>query len=196
MITGSINAYGEATIRFTVLGMHGQFQEIEAIIDTGFTGFLTLPSSVVTTLGLAWRTRSRVTLADNSERLVDIYEANVVWDGLTRRITVDAVDTDPLVGMALLNGYELTIQATRDGRGGHNRSALAFRGSAVWTPNSSVLMNLAFVSQLWYLRTREPQQRRLVNHAWTSTKNSCRRSGKAGRMQTFLLLIYAHYYVT
>jgi len=52
MITGSMNAYREATIRFTVLDTQGQAQEIEAIIDTGFTGFLTLPPSVVTTLGL------------------------------------------------------------------------------------------------------------------------------------------------
>jgi predicted aspartyl protease len=72
MIVGSINAYREAIIRFPVLGMQGQLQEIEAIIDTGFTGFLTLPPSIVATLGLSWRERGSATLADGSESLLDI----------------------------------------------------------------------------------------------------------------------------
>ena len=48
-------------------------------------------------------------LADGSESLFDIYEATIVWDGMPRRIAVDAADTDPLLGMALLYGYELKV---------------------------------------------------------------------------------------
>ncbi len=39
MMTGVVNANREATIRLVVIGPSGQQQEIEAIIDTGFTGF-------------------------------------------------------------------------------------------------------------------------------------------------------------
>jgi predicted aspartyl protease len=51
MIVGMVNANREATIRLLVIGPQGYQQEIEAIIDTGFTGFLTLPPLLVTTLG-------------------------------------------------------------------------------------------------------------------------------------------------
>ena len=52
MITGVVNANCEATIRLMVHGSNGQEQEIEAIIDTGFTGFLTLYPSLIAWLRL------------------------------------------------------------------------------------------------------------------------------------------------
>jgi hypothetical protein len=52
-----VNANREATIRIVVSGPSGQQQEIEAIIDTGFTGFLTLPPALIQALGLAWLCR-------------------------------------------------------------------------------------------------------------------------------------------
>jgi hypothetical protein len=46
----------------------------------------------------------------------DIYEATVRWDGRARRVSVDEVDVMPLVGMALLYGYELTMQIVAGGK--------------------------------------------------------------------------------
>ena len=43
MITGVVTANYEATIPLVVHGAHGQQETIEAVIDTGFTGSLTLP---------------------------------------------------------------------------------------------------------------------------------------------------------
>ena len=116
MITGSVNAYREPIIGFAIRGPIGQELEVEAVIDTGFNGSLSLPSSLIALLGLAWRRRGRAILADGSESIFDIYEATVVWDGQPRRVAVDAADTDPLVGMSLLDGYELTIQAKDGGK--------------------------------------------------------------------------------
>jgi hypothetical protein len=39
-----------------------------------------------------------------------------MWDGALRRTIVDEAGTDPLVGMKLLAGYELTIQVVPGGR--------------------------------------------------------------------------------
>ncbi|WP_199332369.1 MULTISPECIES: hypothetical protein [Fischerella] len=39
-----------------------------------------------------------------------VYEAVIVWDGQLLRIPIDEADSDPLVGMLLMEGYELTIQ--------------------------------------------------------------------------------------
>ena len=115
MITGRVNAYREAVILLDVLGPTGQTHQVEAVIDTGFDGWLTLPESVITSLGLTWRRRGRAMLADGNDTLFDIYDARVIWDSAPRRVAVDAVDCDPLVGMALLNGYELNIQVIDGG---------------------------------------------------------------------------------
>lgn len=115
MITGVVSAYLEALVRITVRGPGGQEQEIETIIDTGFNGALSLPPARIAALNLPWRRRGRALLADGSESLFDIYEATIVWDGSARRIAVDAADTDSLLGMGLLYGYELTLQAVAGG---------------------------------------------------------------------------------
>lgn len=73
-------------------------------------GWLSLPSGVIDGLEL----RGRAVLADGSECVFDIYEGIAVWDGAFRRIAVDKAATAPLVGMALLHGYELNAQV-RDG---------------------------------------------------------------------------------
>jgi predicted aspartyl protease len=57
MITGVVTANHEATIPLVVHGVHGQQETIEAVIDTGFTGSLTLPPMLITALGLSWRGR-------------------------------------------------------------------------------------------------------------------------------------------
>jgi len=116
MITGIVTVAREAVISLTVRGPNGQEQEIEAVIDTGFDGSLTLPPALITALGLPWRRRGRALLADGNESVFEIYEATVIWDGTIRRVSVDEVDVVPLVGMALLYGYELTVQIVEGGR--------------------------------------------------------------------------------
>ena len=59
MITGVVTADRQVVIPLTVRGPTGQEQQIEAIIDTGFDGWLSLPSSLIALLGLAWRQRGR-----------------------------------------------------------------------------------------------------------------------------------------
>jgi clan AA aspartic protease len=115
MITGVVTASREAIISLKVHGPTGQEQEIQVIIDTGFDGSLTLPPALISTLGLPWRRRGRALLADGQGSVFDIYEATVVWDGTPRRIPVDEADITPLIGMALLYGYELTVQAVENG---------------------------------------------------------------------------------
>jgi clan AA aspartic protease len=115
MIIGVVTAVREAVIDLVVRGLDGREEEIQAVIDTGFDGSLTLPAKFINALGLPWRRRGRSLLADGNESLFDIYEATVIWDGKPRRIAVDEVDTVPLVGMSLLYGSELTIKVIENG---------------------------------------------------------------------------------
>jgi clan AA aspartic protease len=116
MIGGVVTTDLEAVIRLTVRGLRGQRRTTTAVIDTGYNGSLSLPPALIRSLGLPWRRRGRALLADGSETLFDIYEATVVWHGHRLRIPVDEADTDPLVGMALLNGNELNLQIRAGGK--------------------------------------------------------------------------------
>ncbi|HVC92741.1 MAG TPA: hypothetical protein VND64_03575 [Pirellulales bacterium] len=114
MITGIVES-DEARIRLKVKGPLGKEQEVEAVVDTGYTASLTLPPALITALHLPWQSLDRGTLADGSECLFDVYEAKVVWDGQVRHVLIDEADTAPLVGMDLLRGYELKMQVRARG---------------------------------------------------------------------------------
>jgi len=116
MIVGSVNSYHEATIPLSLQASDQQEHSIEVILDTGFSGSLTLPPSLILTLGLAFRSRGSAILADGSEAQFDIYAATVVCDGMPRHILIEAADTDPLIGMGLLYGSQINIQAVDGGR--------------------------------------------------------------------------------
>ena len=116
MITGEVNVHHEATIRLPVRDADGREQEVEAILDTGFNGSLTLPPAVIPALGLPWRSRGLVILANGTADQCDIYVATVIWDGTPRNILVEAAETDPLVGMALLYGHDVRMQVVQGGR--------------------------------------------------------------------------------
>ncbi len=116
MIVGVVSADREAILRLTVRGPAGDEEEVEAVIDTGFDGWLSLPPDLIARLGLAWQRRGRALLADGSESVFDIHEGAILWEGQPRRIAVDSADMVPLVGMSLLEGYELNIQVRPAGR--------------------------------------------------------------------------------
>ena len=107
MIPGIVNGHLEATIRIPILDAGGKPQDIEAVVDSGFSASLTLPPAVIARLGLAWRSRGGLLLANGAIEHFDIFAATVIWDGATRPILIEAADTDPLVGMGLLVDHEL-----------------------------------------------------------------------------------------
>lgn len=117
MILGYVNTNYEAVIRFVVTNQASDRQKvIDTVIDTGFTGFLSLPSSIIQELNLPWSYRDRGTLGDGSKVIFDIYLATAIWDGELKTIEVNAAETEPLVGMSLIRGYELKIEAKENGR--------------------------------------------------------------------------------
>lgn len=106
----------EALLRLTIRGFRGRQQEIEAVVDSGYTGWLTLPPAVIAALNLRWRTVGRAILADGSVSIFDVYQTNIIWDGRVRRVFVDECDATPLIGMALLRGYEYKMHVQARGR--------------------------------------------------------------------------------
>lgn len=115
MISGYVNTDREAIVQLVVLGENKQNKGIKAVIDTGYTGFLTLPSATITTLGLTWYMQQEGILGDGSLCMFNVYEASVIWDGKVRSIEINESEADPLIGMGLVEGYELKIQGIPGG---------------------------------------------------------------------------------
>lgn len=86
------------------------------MIDTGFDGEFTLPTSVIRRLRLPWKTRGRAEMADGSVAQFDVYEATVLWDRKRRPVLVNETDLMPLIGTALMDGYALSIQFCTGGK--------------------------------------------------------------------------------
>ena len=114
MISGMVHDF-EPIISLLVCGSDGQVYQQNAIVDTGFDGWLSLPPDLIAQLDLRWKRRGRAILGDGSECVFNVYEAIVIWDGSPLTIPVDEADSDPLIGMSLMEGYQLTMQVFEGG---------------------------------------------------------------------------------
>ncbi|MGK7883119.1 MAG: clan AA aspartic protease [Crocosphaera sp.] len=115
MISGTVNADFEAIIALSICNSDGIVQTQDAIIDTGFNGWLSLPPDLINRLNLRWKRRGRAILGDGSECIFDVYEAVIIWDGNYLTIPIDEADSDPLVGMLLMEGYQLKVEVFEGG---------------------------------------------------------------------------------
>jgi clan AA aspartic protease len=116
MMFGIVNNNCEAIIKVVVGRIGSPKISIDAVIDTGFTSFLSLPIAIIQDLNLPWHYSDTGVLGDGSEVVFEIYKAAVIWDGQNQIIDVAASEADPLVGMALLYGFNLQIEAIENGR--------------------------------------------------------------------------------
>ncbi len=89
--------------------------EIEAIVDTGFTGWLMLPYPLIHELGLENIGLTGYAQADGSLSEGEVFEAEVEWFG--RVIKVSAVATGsgfPLLGMGLLADAKTVLRPAKN----------------------------------------------------------------------------------
>ncbi|MBP0031996.1 MAG: clan AA aspartic protease [Roseofilum sp. SBFL] len=114
MMQGRVNQSCEAMLAIAVRN-NQTTQRVDAVIDTGFSGFLTLPSEMISTLALSWEGRDMATLGDGTFCTFEVYLGLVIWDGQYREVYVNESETVPLIGMQLLRGYDLRIQAIEGG---------------------------------------------------------------------------------
>lgn len=113
-MTGSLTADGEPVLPVHISGPAGAVT-VDAIIDTGFNGELTLPQTQIEALGLSEATVTEVTLADGRTRDVPLYDATAKFDESSRAIFVTKAPTSPLLGTSLLWGFSLCIDFEVDG---------------------------------------------------------------------------------
>lgn len=116
MILGSVNAIREAVIQIVVLNDRKRTISIKGVVDTGYTGDLILPMSMIEQLELPVQGVQNAVLGDGSSRMLNVYTGLVIWDGDIRKVEVNAADTGVLVGMGLIENHKLEIVAKPGGR--------------------------------------------------------------------------------
>jgi clan AA aspartic protease len=102
-------AAGEAVIEIEVSSSPPTTMPV--VIDTGFNGELTLSRHLVNSLAPQFAGRRRLALADGQIVTLDVYLVTITWHGRPRDVLAAQTGDETLVGMALLEGSRVTIEA-------------------------------------------------------------------------------------
>ena len=89
--------------------------EIAFEVDTAYTGALSLMPSDIQVLALPEDESGVVQLADGSSQTLRYFTARIDWDNQSRLVRILELDSDPLLGMGLLWGSRLTVDAMEGG---------------------------------------------------------------------------------
>jgi clan AA aspartic protease len=105
----------EAIASLRLIGRQGQVEAISAVVDTGFTGELTLPPSAMRDFNYNQFGTYEITLSDGSTVEVQVFEGLIDWFGKKQSILVLQTDSDALLGMKLMRDCRLTMDIVPDG---------------------------------------------------------------------------------
>ena len=110
-MTGHVDGQLRALLRLPLAASRdGPRQDVEAWVDTAFTGGLALPRPVVAGLGLPQEASTDAVLADGRTVTVEMFGCYLDWFGGTYQTQVVAGDAAlPLLGTQLLAGRRLII---------------------------------------------------------------------------------------
>lgn len=111
MIGGRIDSSGRALLRVSVKAAEQSTPiELEAWIDTGFTGELVLPQDLIASLHLKQSGTVSAELGDGSAVVMETYHCLVAWFGRDQAIEVVGNSGSlPLLGIGLMRDHKLTI---------------------------------------------------------------------------------------
>ncbi|MFL6211704.1 MAG: clan AA aspartic protease [Pyrinomonadaceae bacterium] len=102
--TGRVTAAREALLRLCPTAG----ETAECLVDTGFTGALVLPQSLVARLNLPIVGREVFEMVGGQQFVAGVALAEIEWLGAPRTVRV-IISEDTLLGTELLDGTRLTI---------------------------------------------------------------------------------------
>lgn len=115
MIRGRVSGDRQALIAVDIMDGDGRPQPVEVVLDTGFTGYLTLPPRTISDLGLPSVGQRTFELANGELFDFPVFLGSVSWHSRTSDVLVLQSDSVPLLGMALVWGSRVTMDALDDG---------------------------------------------------------------------------------
>lgn len=90
-------------------------EPVEFIVDTAFDGGLKVPARIARNLAAEPADAELHMLADESLVMAPIYRAMVWWLGGEREVEITVAEGNLLLGIALLEGCRLTVEAEEGG---------------------------------------------------------------------------------
>lgn len=115
MIAGHINANRELVMPIRLLDANQHVHRLEAVVDTGFEGDLSLPPDRIRDLGLRFVQHIDMVVATGRTFRVNSYYGIAIWRGERRPIRILEAEGRPLIGVNLLWGSLLTAEMTDNG---------------------------------------------------------------------------------
>lgn len=115
MIRGMVVS-DEPCVEIEVSGPLPSSQRLIAVVDSGYTGHLTLPDHAVIALQLPSLGQRQGILADGSSVVLPVFAATVEWHGRAKHILVSQSGGAPLIGMRLLFGSKITMEVFDGGK--------------------------------------------------------------------------------
>lgn len=115
MISGEVSGDQQALVTIEITDAEGSPRPVEVILDIGFTGYLTLPAETIRQLGLSSVGGRTFELANGELFEFEAYVAAVSWHGRLTDTLVLRSDSAPLLGMTLLWGSRVTLDAVAQG---------------------------------------------------------------------------------
>ncbi len=90
-------------------------KKIECIVDTGFSGYLALPSELIEVLKLPKIDDQEVLLGDGTVVSLEKYVAKVLWHSEERSVSVLRTEGSSISGMLLLFGSRVILDVIENG---------------------------------------------------------------------------------
>ncbi len=115
MPSGTVRADRRAQLTIETLDRDGRSHPVDVVLDTGFTGSLTLPPETIRLLGLLYIGMRTFELADSQQVRFDTYLGSVSWHDRERLVVTLESDGAPLLGTRLLWGSRVTMDALAGG---------------------------------------------------------------------------------
>ena len=112
---GTVNDALEAIVSLSILRDDGAHETFEFIVDTGLSEEMVLPDRIIDELGLLPDDPIVLTTADGRPRLVGTYTARILWHDRPRDVHLAGMGDEFLIGMELLRGSNLNVDAVVGG---------------------------------------------------------------------------------
>lgn len=111
----SVSEDRHALVTLEIVDTESRPCPVEVVLDTGFTGYLTLPPETVRQLGLSSVGLRTLELGSGDLTECEAYLATVSMQGALTDVLVLSSDGAPMVGMSLLRGSRIALHAIADG---------------------------------------------------------------------------------
>ena len=115
MTGGWISGNRELVMPIRLLDANEHVHRIEANIDTGFNGHLTLPPDLLRLLSLIAAKPLDLRMANDATETFPTFRGTVLWRNQRRAVRIIESEGTPLIGTALLWDSMLTAEMTDHG---------------------------------------------------------------------------------